>query len=62
MEHLKKFFMTFSKKPAEANMWKAILWSDEMKIEPFGLGIKYYAWQKPNTAYHLDTVKEAWWL
>ncbi|MCI4382361.1 hypothetical protein PGIGA_G00014040 [Pangasianodon gigas] len=35
-----------------ANMWKKVLWSDESKIELFGLNAKRYVWQKPNTAHH----------
>ncbi len=34
-----------------------ILWSDETKIELFGLNSKRYVWRKPGTAHHLsDTV------
>uniref|UniRef100_A0A9J7Z527 Uncharacterized protein n=1 Tax=Cyprinus carpio carpio TaxID=630221 RepID=A0A9J7Z527_CYPCA len=33
-----------------------ILWSDETKIELFGLDSKRYVWRKPGTA-HLPTVK-----
>lgn len=41
--------------------WKKILWSDETKIELFGLNAKRYVWRKPNTAHHpentIPTVK-----
>ena len=44
-----------------AAMWKKILWSDETKIELFGLNSKRYVWRKPNTAHHpkhtIPTVK-----
>ncbi|CAB1432769.1 unnamed protein product [Pleuronectes platessa] len=44
-----------------ANMWKKVLWSDETKIELFGLNAKRYVWRKPNTAHHpehtIPTVK-----
>ena len=36
----------------KANMWKKVLWSDETKIELFGLNAKRYVWWKPNTAHH----------
>ncbi|KAI3359990.1 hypothetical protein L3Q82_014324 [Scortum barcoo] len=29
-----------------ANMWKKVLWSDETKIELFGLNAKRYVWQE----------------
>ena len=35
-----------------ANMWKKVLWSDETKIELFGLIAKRYVWREPNTAHH----------
>ncbi|CAB1422919.1 unnamed protein product [Pleuronectes platessa] len=42
-------------------MWKKVLWSDETKIELFGLNAKRYVWRKPNTAHHpehtIPTVK-----
>ncbi|MBN3279662.1 CRVP protein, partial [Polyodon spathula] len=42
-------------------MWQNILWSDETKIELFGLNAKRYVWRKPNTAHHpgntIPTVK-----
>ncbi len=37
-----------------------ILWSDETKIELFGLNSKRYVWRKPGTAHHLSN-SEAWW-
>ena len=44
-----------------ANMWKKVLWSDETKIELFGLSAKRYVWRKANTAHHpentIPTVK-----
>ena len=44
-----------------ANMWKKVLWSDETKIELFGLNAKRYVWRKTNTAHHpehtIPTVK-----
>ncbi len=33
-----------------------ILWSDETKIELFGLNSKRYVWRKPGTAYHLSNT------
>lgn len=44
-----------------ANVWKKVLWSDETKVELFGLNAKRYVWRKPNTAHHsqhtIPTVK-----
>ena len=44
-----------------ANMWKKVLWSDETKMELFGLNAKSYVWRKTNTAHHpehtIPTVK-----
>ena len=44
-----------------ANMWKKVLWSDETKMELFGLNAKRYVWRKTNTAHHpehtIPTVK-----
>ncbi len=41
-----------------------ILWSDETKIELFGLNSKRYVWRKPGTAHHLSNtvppVKHGW--
>ena len=43
------------------SMREKILWSDEMKIELFGLNAKCYIWQKPSKAHHpsytIPTVK-----
>ncbi len=33
-----------------------ILWSDETKIELFGLNSKRYVWRKPSTAHHLSNT------
>ena len=42
-------------------MWQNVLWSDETKMELFGLNAKRYVWHKPNTAHHpkntIPTVK-----
>uniref|UniRef100_UPI00358E099B cilia- and flagella-associated protein 57-like n=1 Tax=Myxine glutinosa TaxID=7769 RepID=UPI00358E099B len=35
-----------------ANMREKILWSDETKIERFGLNTKHDIWRKPSTAHH----------
>ena len=32
-------------------MWHKVLWSDETKMELFGLNAKCYFWHKPNTAH-----------
>ncbi len=37
------------------NTW-SILWSDETKIELFGLNSKRYVWRKPGTAHHLSNT------
>ncbi len=37
------------------NTWR-ILWSDETKIELFGLNSKRYVWRKPGTAHHLSNT------
>ena len=34
-------------------MKNKILWSDETKIELFGLNAKCHIWRKPGTAHHL---------
>ena len=34
-------------------MRNKILWSDETKIELFGLNVKRHIWRKPGTAHHL---------
>jgi hypothetical protein len=33
-----------------------IMWSDERKIELFGLNAKLYVWRKPATAHHLSNT------
>ncbi len=33
-----------------------ILWSDETKVELFGLNSKWYVWRKPGTAHHLSNT------
>ena len=44
-----------------ASLWKKVLWSDETKIELFGLNAKRYVWRNPNTAHRpehtIQTVK-----
>lgn len=40
---------------ASHSVWKKILWSDEIKVEPFGLKPKYDVWCKLNTAQHQVT-------
>ncbi len=37
-----------------------ILWSDETKIELFGLNSKRYVWRKPGTAHHLSNTVPSW--
>ncbi len=37
-------------------MTNKILWSDETKIELFGLNSKRYVWRKPGTAHHLSNT------
>ena len=40
-----------------AGMSTNLLWSDEIKIEIFGLNSKRHIWRKPNTAHHpFDTI------
>uniref|UniRef100_A0A3B1J634 Transposase Tc1-like domain-containing protein n=1 Tax=Astyanax mexicanus TaxID=7994 RepID=A0A3B1J634_ASTMX len=34
------------------NMWKKVLWSDETKVEHFGLNTKCFVWLKSNIAHH----------
>ncbi len=41
------------------NTWR-ILWSDETKIELFGLNSKRYVWRKPGTAHHLSNTVPTW--
>ena len=42
-------------------MWQKVLWSDETRMDLFGLNAKHYIWRKPNTAHHpkntIPTVK-----
>ncbi|MBN3274470.1 TCB1 transposase, partial [Polyodon spathula] len=42
-------------------MWQKVLWSDETKMELFGLNAKRYVWHKPNTLHYpentIPTVK-----
>ena len=42
-------------------MWQKVLWSDETKMELFGVIAKRYVWHKPNTVHHpkntIPTVK-----
>ncbi len=48
-----KACMEFAKK----NTWRILwLWSDETKIELFGLNSKRYVWRKPGTAHHLSNT------
>uniref|UniRef100_A0A8C4N701 Transposase n=1 Tax=Eptatretus burgeri TaxID=7764 RepID=A0A8C4N701_EPTBU len=60
--HLKAH-MEFVKKYLQdtAGMRRKVLWSDEMKIEVFGVTPKCYVWCKPNTTHHpvntIPTVK-----
>lgn len=62
-ERHKKSRLQFAKSHVgdTANMWKKVLWSDETKIELFGLNAKRYVWRKTNTAHHpehtIPTVK-----
>ena len=37
-------------------MWQKVLWSDESKMELFGLNAKRYVWHKPNTARQLKNT------
>uniref|UniRef100_A0A9J7YB28 Transposase n=1 Tax=Cyprinus carpio carpio TaxID=630221 RepID=A0A9J7YB28_CYPCA len=46
-----KACMEFAKKQRNK-----ILWSDETKIELFGLNSKRYVWRKPGTAHHLSNT------
>ncbi len=56
--------MEFAKKHLKDSkmVTNKILWSDETKIELFGLNSKRYVWRKPGTAHHLSntvpTVKQ----
>ena len=42
-------------------MWQKVLWSNQTKMELFGLNAKHYVFHKPNTAHHpkntITTVK-----
>lgn len=55
--------LRYAKKHIEDSdaMWQKVIWSDETKIELFGLNSKRYVWRKPNTAHHpkhtIPTVK-----
>ncbi len=53
-----KACMEFAKKhPKDSKMvTNKILWSDETKIELFGLNSKRYIWRKPGTAHHLSNT------
>ncbi len=48
--------MEFAKKHLKDSkmVTNKILWSDETKIELFGLNSKRYVWRKPGTAHHLS--------
>ncbi len=50
--------MEFAKKHLKDSKMVAnkILWSDETKIELFGLNSKRYVWRKPGTAHHLSNT------
>jgi hypothetical protein len=37
-------------------MRNKILWSDESKIELFGLNGKHHVWRKPGTSHHLTNT------
>ena len=43
------------------DFWNNVLWTDESKVELFGLNEKCYVWRKPNTAFEqknlIPTVK-----
>ncbi len=47
--------MEFAKKHLKV-VTNKILWSDETKIELFGLNSKRYVWRKPGTAHHLSNT------
>lgn len=36
--------------------WKTVLWTDESKIELFGLNENHYAWRQANTAFQLKNL------
>ncbi len=50
--------MEFAKKHLKDSkmVTNKILWSDETKIELFGLNSKRYVWRKPGTAHHLSNT------
>ncbi len=61
-----KACMEFAKKHLKDSkmVTNKIIWSDETKIELFGLKSKRYVWRKPGTAHHLSQYSpnsEAWW-
>lgn len=47
-----------------AKKYLGVLWTEQTKIEFFGLNAKRYVWCKPNTAHHpkntIPTVKPGW--
>ncbi len=53
--------MEFAKKHLKDSkmVTNKILWSDETKIELFGLNSKGYVWRKPGTAHHLSNTVPA---
>ncbi len=55
--------MEFAKKHLKDSkmVTNKILWSDETKIELFGLNSKRYVWRKPGTAVQYSPNSEAWW-
>ena len=46
--------MEFAKKHFNdtVGIWRKLLWSEETRIELFGLNPKYYVWHKHNIAHH----------
>ncbi len=50
--------MEFAKKHLKDSkmVTNKIPWSDETKIELFGLNSKRYVWRKPGTAHHLSNT------
>ena len=46
-----------------AAMWQKVVWSDETKIELFGLNSKCYVWRKHNTPpkTHHTFCEARWW-
>ncbi len=53
-----KACMEFAKKHLKDSkmVTNKVLWSDETKIELFGLNSKRYVWRKPGTAHHLSNT------